>query len=260
MWLSIKRSLRTLSRCVGRLRVKHSDCAKVHGSTVEVVSRTHAEMSDFMWEDLEENEEPTDAYTVTWGSGPLGLTFYSTQRGVGAFIKRISERGAAAHLTADCVGDALTFVNGVDVTFALLFDIVELIKSHSQPVVLVFSKQSQSNDSHKIMERRRTFTDCGHYYNVVWQHCMPLGLSLRGTDKSSGYPSISRISGTGCTARLPQSAVGDWLVSVNTHSVHRSDKSFEEVKAMLKTLDKPLTLTFKARGIEMLPLEPSSTE
>lgn len=86
-----------------------------------------------------------------------------------------------------------------------------------------------------------------HYYNVVWQDGTPLGLSLRGADNTSDYPYITRVTGNGSAAHLPNSVVGDSLVSVDGRSVHVRDKTFDEVMTMLKNMPKPVTLKFQAR-------------
>lgn len=200
-------------------------------------------------------EEDGDEYQVVWDKGPLGLTIDTTQRAVGAFIKQIREDGEAAYLSGDCIGDDLIRVNGVDVTRAPFKDIIAFVKSSSRPTRLEFRHRHTSRSA----DIGREVGDGGHYYTVVWQHYEPLGLTFRGPDETSEFPYISRVKGVGSSARLPQSAENDRLVLVNGQSVHRDEKTFGEVMAMLKTTKKPLTLTFRARGIVTLPLNRETT-
>ncbi|KAF4325541.1 hypothetical protein BBO99_00000290 [Phytophthora kernoviae] len=164
-------------------------------------------------------QQSSDVYKVVWGSGPLGLTIDANIHGPGAFIKRIAAQGAAAHLSQDCMGDDVTHINDMDVSHVDFQDIVTHLKSVPRPVTLFF------------------------------KHGTPLGLSLRGADNTCEYPYITRVTGTGSAAHLPQSVMNDCLISVDGRSVHVRDKAFEEVMTLLKVMQKPLTLKFQTRNV-----------
>ncbi|TDH68505.1 hypothetical protein CCR75_005564 [Bremia lactucae] len=228
-------------------------------------------------------EVSSHVYKVVWGSGPLGLTVDAKPQ-AGAFIKRIGTHGAAAHLPQDCVGDDVTHINDMDVSRVAFQDIVAHLKNVQRPVTLFFRRQA-SNSSHH--DRQNSYSsnsdgslsavydapvskpskriaapgmdDTGaQYYNLVWQDGSPLGLSLRGADETSEYPFITRVTGTGSAAHLPQSALNDCLISVDGRSVHAREKSFEEVMTLLKVMQKPLTLTFQVRKGSSVPAPPHS--
>lgn len=211
-------------------------------------------------------EPPSDVYKVVWGSGPLGLTIDANLQGPGAFIKRIASQGAAAHLAQDCIGDDVTHINDMDVTHVMFEDIVSHLRSVARPVTLFFKRKSaqdkrSSGGSSPIQydvptpshSRKAAAAAAGEdngvqFYNVVWQDGTPLGLSLRGADATCEYPYITRVTGTGSAAHLPQSVMNDALISVDGRSVHVRDKSFEEVMTLLKVMQKPVTLKFQARN------------
>ncbi|GMF15878.1 unnamed protein product [Phytophthora lilii] len=220
-------------------------------------------------------EAPSDVYKVVWGSGPLGLTIDAKPQAAGAFIKRIAAQGAAAHLSQDCVGDDVTHINDMDVSRVAFQDIVAHLKNVPRPVTLFFRRKaaqpqhqrhgsysSSSGGSSPIQydtptpshSRKAAAAAAGvesgvQFYNVVWQDGTPLGLSLRGADNTCEYPYITRVTGTGSAAHLPQSVLNDCLISVDGRSVHVRDKSFEEVMTLLKVMQKPLTLKFQARNV-----------
>lgn len=218
-------------------------------------------------------EQPRDNYKVIWGSGPLGLTIDAIPGSSGAYIKRISSQGAAAQLSQDCTGDELTHINDMDVTRIVFQDIVAHLKNVPRPVTLFFRRrgvvadksraqaQAQARISETPAPGRRgpepSNTSGVHYYNVVWQEGTPLGLSLRGADATCEYPYITRVTGSGSSAHLPDSVVNDCLISVDGRSVHMRDKTFDEVMSMLKAMQKPLTLKFQSRNTAMA--RPSSS-
>ncbi|RAW38950.1 hypothetical protein PC110_g4788 [Phytophthora cactorum] len=215
-------------------------------------------------------EAPSDVYKVVWGSGPLGLTIDAKPQ-TGAFIKRIAAQGAAAHLSHDCVGDDVTHINDMDVSHVAFQDIVAHLKNVPRPVTLFFRRKtaqphherqhsysSNSGGSSPTQydvpipshSRKAALAAAGEdngvqFYNLVWQDGTPLGLSLRSADNMCEYPYITRVTGTGSAAHLPQSALNDCLISVDGRSVHVRDKSFEEVMTLLKVMQKPLTLKFQ---------------
>ncbi|GMF30276.1 unnamed protein product [Phytophthora fragariaefolia] len=219
-------------------------------------------------------EAPSDVYKVIWGSGPLGLTI-DAKDGPGAFIKRIAAQGAAAHLAQDCIGDDVTHINDMDVSHVMFQDIVAHLKNVPRPVTLFFRRKSaqphherhgsyssNSGGNSPIQydvpapshNRNAAAAAAGEdngvqYYNVVWQDGTPLGLSLRGADNTCEYPYITRVTGTGSAAHLPQTVMNDCLISVDGRSVHVRDKSFEEVMTLLKVMQKPLTLKFQVRNV-----------
>ncbi|DBA04788.1 TPA: hypothetical protein N0F65_004425 [Lagenidium giganteum] len=219
-----------------------------------------------------------DVYKVVWGGGPLGLTIDAAPGGSGAYIKRIASQGAAAALSQDCIGDDMTHINDFDVTRIVFQDIVNHLKTVPRPVTLYFRRRqtpeyratttssgsSSSSSQHTRMTEssatgRKPSHDTGvHYYSVVWQEGTPLGLSLRGADATCDYPYITRVTGAGSAAHLPDTVFGDCLISVDGRSVHVRDKSFDEVMSMLKSMQKPLTLKFQARGNAQLPRPASS--
>lgn len=218
-------------------------------------------------------EAPSHVYKVVWGSGPLGLTVDAKPH-TGAFIKRIASHGAAAHLSQDCIGDDVTHINDIDVSRVAFQDIVAHLKNVPRPVTLFFRRKatqshhnrhnscsSSSGGSSSVQydaptpshSRKAALAAAGEdsgvqYYNLVWQDGTPLGLSLRGADETCDYPYITRVTGTGSAAHLPQSAMNDCLISVDGRSVHARDKSFEEVMTLLKVMQKPLTLKFQVRN------------
>ncbi|KAL3674567.1 hypothetical protein V7S43_000515 [Phytophthora oleae] len=220
-------------------------------------------------------EAPSDVYKVVWGSGPLGLTVDAKPTATGAFIKRIASQGAAAHLSQDCVGDDVTHINDMDVSRVAFQDIVAHLKNVPRPVTLFFRRKaaqpqherhgsysSTSSGSSSIHyetptpshSRKAALAAAGEdngvqFYNLVWQDGTPLGLSLRGADNTCEYPYITRVTGTGSAAHLPQTALNDCLISVDGRSVHMRDKSFEEVMTLLKVMQKPLTLKFQVRNV-----------
>ncbi|KAG1711700.1 hypothetical protein DVH05_008946 [Phytophthora capsici] len=219
-------------------------------------------------------EAPSDVYKVVWGSGPLGLTIDAKPDATGAFIKRIASQGAAAHLAQDCVGDDVTHINDMDVSRVAFHDIVAHLKNVPRPVTLFFrrkaaqphherhgsySSTSSGSSSHyetptPSHSRKAALAAAGEdngvqFYNLVWQDGTPLGLSLRGADNTCEYPYITRVTGTGSAAHLPQTALNDCLISVDGRSVHVRDKSFEEVMTLLKVMQKPLTLKFQVRNV-----------
>jgi hypothetical protein len=220
-------------------------------------------------------EAPSDVYKVVWGSGPLGLTIDAKPTAAGAFIKRIASQGAAAHLAQDCVGDDVTHINDMDVSRVAFQDIVAHLKNVPRPVTLFFRRKtaqphherhgsysSNSGGNSPIQydvptpshSRKAAAAAAGddngvQFYNVVWQDGTPLGLSLRGADHLCEYPYITRVTGTGSAAHLPQSVLNDCLISVDGRSVHVRDKSFEEVMTLLKVMQKPLTLKFQVRNV-----------
>ncbi|RLN74693.1 hypothetical protein BBJ28_00003169 [Nothophytophthora sp. Chile5] len=223
-------------------------------------------------------EQLSDVYKVVWGSGPLGLTIDANPQSSGAFIKRISSQGAASQLEQDCVGDDLTHINDMDVSRVVFQDIVAHLKNVPRPVTLFFRRKSSQDKPHHQRHGSYSSSSGGNsppiqydtpapthsrkaaaaaageengvqFYNVVWQDGTPLGLSLRGADGSCEYPYITRVTGTGSTAHLPQSTINDCLISVDGRSVHVRDKSFEEVMTLLKVMQKPLTLKFQARNV-----------
>uniref|UniRef100_A0AAV1U9R2 PDZ domain-containing protein n=1 Tax=Peronospora matthiolae TaxID=2874970 RepID=A0AAV1U9R2_9STRA len=219
-------------------------------------------------------EPPSDLYKVVWGSGPLGLTIDAKPE-TGAFIKRIASQGAAAHLAQDCVGDDVTHINDMDVSHVAFSDIVAHLKNVPRPVSLFFRRKSSrhhherhgswssnsggnSPTRHAVPapshSRKAALAAAGEdhgmrSYSIVWQDGAPLGLSLRGAENGFEYPYISRVTGTGCAAHLPQSVLNDCLISVDGRSVHVRDRSFEEVMTLLKVMPKPLTLTFQTRNV-----------
>ncbi|KAE8906058.1 hypothetical protein PF005_g15170 [Phytophthora fragariae] len=226
-------------------------------------------------------EAPSDLYKVVWGSGPLGLTIDAKDGDApGAFIKRIAAQGAAAHLSQDCLGDDVTHINDMDVSHVVFQDIVAHLKSVPRPVTLFFRRKSaqphherhgsySSNSSGNSPiqydtpapshSRKAALAAAGEdngvqFYNVVWQDGTPLGLSLRGADNTCEYPYITRVTGTGSAAHLPQSVMNDCLISVDGRSVHIRDKSFEEVMTLLKVMQKPLTLKFQVRNVGGAPV------
>ncbi|CEG43674.1 hypothetical pdz-domain-containing protein [Plasmopara halstedii] len=218
-------------------------------------------------------ESPSNVYKVVWGSGPLGLTVDAKPH-TGAFIKRIASNGAAAHLSQDCIGDDVTHINDMDVSRVPFQDIVAHLKNVPRPVTLFFRRKtahsnhdqhnsysSNSNGSSSTQyntptpshSRKAVLAPAGEdsgvqYYNLVWQDNTPLGLSLRGADETCEYPYITRVTGSGSAAHLPQSAMNDCLISIDGRSVHARDKSFEEVMTLLKVMQKPLTLKFQVRN------------
>jgi C-terminal processing protease CtpA/Prc len=203
-----------------------------------------------------------DVYEITWGTGPLGLTIdASPNNAAGAYIKRMAAQGAASQLSQDCIGDVLIYINDKDTTRIMFQDIVDHLKKCPRPVKLVFQRKSKivaSSTSHTQAGRLTdTVSKPGraisnhegpHYYNLVWQDGTSLGLSLRAADHTCDYPFITRVTGSGSAAHLPDSVVGDCLVSVEGRSVHTRDRSFEDVMAMLKAMPKPITLKFQARN------------
>ncbi|RMX68347.1 hypothetical protein DD238_005316 [Peronospora effusa] len=217
-------------------------------------------------------EAPSDVYKVIWGSGPLGLTIDAKPE-TGALIKRIATQGAAAHLSQDCVGDDVTHINDMDLSRVAFQDIVAYLKNAPRPVTIFFRRKSaqrhglySSNasgnlpteyDSHTRSHSRRAApaatgeSNDAQFYSIVWQDGTPLGLSLRGADSECEYPYITRVTGTGSAAHLPQSVLNDCLISVEGRSVHIRDKSFEEVMTMLKVMQKPLTLKFQVRNVSV---------
>lgn len=206
----------------------------------------------------------SDTYKVIWGSGPLGLTIDAIPNSSGAYIKRISSQGAAAQLSQDCTGDELTHINDMDVSRIVFQDIVAHLKNVPRPVTLFFRRrgtgadksraqaqaQARISDTPAMGRRPSAREEAGgvHYYNLVWQANTPLGLSLRGADGGCEYPYITRVTGSGSSAHLPDSVVNDCLISVDGRSVHMRDKTFDEVMGMLKSMQKPLTLKFQSRG------------
>lgn len=220
-------------------------------------------------------DEIRDNYKVIWGDGPLGLTIDARDdQPTGAFIKRIATSGAASKLSHDCVGDDLTHINDMDVSRVVFQDIVGQLKAVPRPVTLFFRRRvsekrinhsasaingvSTAGAAHHHQQRLSDTPVRGrkpsaheeagiHYYNVVWQEGTPLGLSLRGADNTSDYPYITRVTGNGSAAHLPDSVMNDCLVSVDGRSVHVRDKTFDEVMTMLKNMPKPVTLKFQAR-------------
>ncbi|KAL4099586.1 hypothetical protein PRIC1_007387 [Phytophthora ramorum] len=218
-------------------------------------------------------EAPSDLYKVVWGSGPLGLTIDANPHTAGAFIKRIASQGAAAHLSQDCIGDDVTHINDMDVSRVQFQDIVAHLKNVPRPVTLFFRRKAAHHDRHGSYSsnsggnspnqydipapshsRKAAAAAAGEdngvqFYNVVWQDGTPLGLSLRGADNLCEYPYITRVTGTGSAAHLPQSVMNDCLISVDGRSVHIRDKSFEEVMTLLKVMQKPLTLKFQVRNV-----------
>ncbi|TYZ64261.1 hypothetical protein PybrP1_003126 [[Pythium] brassicae (nom. inval.)] len=217
---------------------------------------------------------PSDTYKVVWGAGPLGLTIDAIPNASGAFIKRISSQGAAAQLSQDCTGDELTHINDMDVTRIVFQDIVAHLKNVPRPVTLFFRRrgtvadksraqaqaQARISDTPAMGRRPSARDEAGgvHYYNLVWQANTPLGLSLRGADGGCEYPYITRVTGSGSSAHLPDTVVNDCLISIDGRSVHMRDKTFDEVMGMLKSMQKPLTLKFQSRGGTM-PRPGSST-
>lgn len=219
-------------------------------------------------------DDRQDVYRVVWGSGPLGLTIDANTGGPGAFIKRISSQGAAAQLSQDCIGDDLTHINEMDVTRVMFQDIVGHLKNVPRPVTLFFHHRNSgsrrgsfASTSSRTSEPSSRRQDSGgvqsapvpsspsvHYYNVVWQDGMGLGLSLRGADGTSEYPYITRVTGTGSAANLPQTVINDCLISIDGRSVHVRDKAFDEVMTMLKVMQKPVTLKFQSRGLGGAPI------
>lgn len=216
-----------------------------------------------------------DNYKIIWGSGPLGLTIDAIPNSSGAYIKRISSQGAAAQLSQDCTGDELTHINDMDVGRIVFQDIVAHLKNVPRPVTLFFRRrgttavksraqaqaQARLSDSPAPGRKPSARDEHGgiHYYNVVWQDGTPLGLSLRGADNTCEYPYITRVTGSGSSAHLPDSVINDCLISVDGRSVHMRDKTFDEVMGMLKAMQKPLTLKFQSRGLSMQPQRPGSS-
>lgn len=218
---------------------------------------------------------PPDNYKIVWGSGPLGLTIDAIPNSSGAYIKRISSQGAAAQLSQDCTGDELTHINDMDVGRIVFQDIVAHLKNVPRPVTLFFRRrgttpvksraqaqaQARLSDSPAPGRKPSARDEHGgiHYYNVVWQDGTPLGLSLRGADNTCEYPYITRVTGSGSSAHLPDSVINDCLISVDGRSVHMRDKTFDEVMGMLKVMQKPLTLKFQSRGLSLQPQRPGSS-
>ncbi|CAI5740298.1 unnamed protein product [Peronospora destructor] len=224
-------------------------------------------------------EAPSDVYKVVWGSGPLGLTIDGKPE-TGALIKRIAAQGAAAHLSQDCVGDDVTHINDMGLSRVAFQDIVTYLKNAPRPVTIFFRRKTTQRrgsylsnaggnppaqyDSHSRSHSSRaapaaTGEDNGtQFYSIVWHDGTPLGLSLRGADSECDYPYITRVTGTGSAAHLPQSVLNDCLISVQGRSVHIRDKSFEEVMTLLKVTQKPLTLKFQVRNASVIqPLSPA---
>lgn len=229
-----------------------------------------------------------DMYQVVWGSGPLGLTIDAIPNGVGVYIKRISSMGAAATLSEDSIGDTLIYINDMDVTRLVFHDVVAHLKNVPRPVTLHFRRTDRSgassfmsnsssnssmsgaqymhslssSSSHRLSDvpargRKPSVRDENHsgvqYYNVVWQEGASLGLSLRAADATCEYPYITRVTGAGSAAHLPDTVINDPLISVDGRSVHKRDKTFDEVMSMLKTMQKPITLKFQALGMNQMP-------
>lgn len=220
-------------------------------------------------------DQQRDNYKIIWGSGPLGLTIDAIPNSSGAYIKRISSQGAAAQLSQDCTGDELTHINDMDVGRIVFQDIVAHLKNVPRPVTLFFRRrgttpvksraqaqaQARLSDSPAPGRKPSARDEHGgiHYYNVVWQDGTPLGLSLRGADNTCEYPYITRVTGSGSSAHLPDSVINDCLISVDGRSVHVRDKTFDEVMGMLKAMQKPLTLKFQSRGLSMQQQRPGSS-
>jgi len=95
-------------------------------------------------------------------------------------------------------------------------------------------------------------------YELNWQEGS-LGLSLHAADETSDYPFITRVTGIGCAAHLPNSVLGDQLVSINGSSVSSRRCTFLEVMDKLKTLPKPVSLKFMSRDAQQLSRSASST-
>lgn len=234
-----------------------------------------------------------DMYQIVWGSGPLGLTIDAIPNGVGVYIKRISSMGAAAQLSEDSIGDTLIYINDMDVTRLVFHDVVAHLKNVPRPVTLHFRRTDRSgassfmsnsssnssmsgaqymhshssSSSHRLSDvpargRKPSIRDENHsgvqYYNVVWQEGASLGLSLRAADATCEYPYITRVTGAGSAAHLPDTVINDPLISVDGRSVHKRDKTFDEVMGMLKTMQKPITLKFQALGMNQMPRAGSS--
>ncbi|OQS07539.1 hypothetical protein THRCLA_00451 [Thraustotheca clavata] len=220
---------------------------------------------------------PNDAgtYTVVWGpEGPLGLTIDAIPHETGAYIKRTSGMGAAAHLTEDCIGDEMTHINTIDVRQMEYTRIVAYLKKVPRPVTLHFKadnihRASTSSNSGgaaqlrtapsasvpapnltpQIVRATSTTTSQSKYYELTWAEGS-LGLSLHGADEKSEYPYITRVTGVGCAAHLPSTVAGDQLRAINGHSCHTSKCTFNDIMDQLKTLPKPIVLRFAARNQE----------
>ncbi|CAK4311575.1 unnamed protein product [Aphanomyces euteiches] len=206
---------------------------------------------------------PVGTYSLVWGpEGPLGLTIDAIPHATGAFIKRSSGSGASAHLSNDCVGDEMTHINDIDVTQMDYGRIVTYLKKVPRPVTLRFKKDNivgrdsatrmsipsapvarQDSSLRPASASSLPTPSASSSYDLSWTEGS-LGLSLHAADEKSEYPYITRVTGTGCAAHLPNSVVGDQLRSINGNSCHGSRMTFNDIMEMLKTLPKPIQLRF----------------
>ena len=219
---------------------------------------------------------PEDTYTIVWGpDGPLGLTVDAIPNSTGAYIKRTTGSGAAAHLTEDSVGDEMTHINTIDVRQMEFSRIVAYLKKVPRSVSLRFRKDSiqgrssaiHSRSSSKISTRTAppisvppfaaSLPSQSRQYELNWTEGS-LGLSLHAADDKSDYPYITRVTGVGCAAHLPSTAAGDQLRSINGSDCHASKCTFNDVMDQLKKLPKPILLRF-AIAVED-PLRPLSRQ
>ncbi|KAF0698210.1 Aste57867_11195 [Aphanomyces stellatus] len=231
---------------------------------------------------------PSTFYSIVWGEGPLGLTIDSIPHATGAFIKRSSGAGAAAHLSEDCIGDEMTHINDIDVTQMDYTRIVSYLKKVPRPVTLRFKKDTivgrdsvvaapsrnsgGGNASNRNMRPDSSTsvasvlrTDSSNGGGGMRQESSTtvvasssryeltwtegsLGLSLHAADDKCEYPYITRVTGVGCAAHLPSSVAGDTLRYINGNSCHTSRMTFNDIMDMLKTLPKPIQLRFQKSG------------
>nr|CCA15182.1 hCG1784313 putative [Albugo laibachii Nc14] len=212
-----------------------------------------------------------DVYNLVWGSGPLGLTIDTIPNHKIAYIKRIGNEGAASTLTQDCIGDELTHINELNIRHLDFPQVIQQLKIVPRPVTLRFRKDESAhntaappapyaNHQHPYQHHPGNVLPpsmTGALYEVIWHEGHPLGLSLHSADEYSEFPYITRVTGTGSAAHLPNSVVGDRLISVLGYSVHCRDRSFDEMMNMLKTMPKPMSLKFDSTSGIMPHAEPA---
>jgi len=231
-------------------------------------------------------------YEIVWNEGPLGLTIDVAEIGreegtnkkkhVGAYIKRMANKGVGLQLDESNVGDRIVSISRTDVE-NLSFDlIVAILRKVQKPCVLEIKsanhrieknpsrrgsrsrpnssgsvgpnpslhKQSSSGSGHSSSRgasggRRRSSKKLGSLespYDVMWT-TGSLGIALHAGASNADFPYIKRLTGGGAAASVKKAQVGDRLVAVNGESVR--GRPFLSLMETIQSLPKPIVLKFQ---------------
>lgn len=219
-------------------------------------------------------ETETTNYVVYWGDEPLGIVLKENDdREV--YVDRLTNKGLSQRMDHHFhLGDILLSIADISVTDIGFKQSINILKSVQKPVKLVFSTPIQSapslehqfsgcslNDSQAGDDETENFSDLDlddsyrndsfssfHVDDAVddkndlaldWTGG-PLGVTLKKSNDN--YVLVSRLTGRGYTEGLTKLATGDELIGVN--GLNTREIGFDETLQLLKTLPKPVTLSF----------------